>query len=181
MAKQVDATYGNALFELAVELNKIDELYNETIALTDILRDEENAELIKFLNHPHISKEEKAKVVKETFDGRCSDELAGLMDMVVRKNHAASLVAIFEYFIKLVKEEKKIGVVSITSAITLLDEQKSSIEKRILETTAYESLEAEYKVDKSLLGGLVIRIQDRVVDSSIKTKLDGLSKQLAKA
>lgn len=179
MAKQVDATYGNALFELAVELNKIDELYNETIALTDILRDEE--ELIKFLNHPHISKEEKAKVVKETFDGRCSDELAGLMDMVVRKNHAASLVAIFEYFIKLVKEEKKIGVVSITSAITLLDEQKSSIEKRILETTAYESLEAEYKVDKSLLGGLVIRIQDRVVDSSIKTKLDGLSKQLAKA
>ena len=179
MAKQVDATYGNALFELALEQNKVDELYSEVIELIAILRD--NDELIKLLSHPHFAKEQKTDIVKESFDGRISDELTGLIEMIVSKNHAGDMIKTFEYFIKLVKQEKKIGVIDITSATELTDEQKSKVCKRVLETTDYETVEANYMVDESLIGGLIIRIEDRVVDSSIKTKLESLSKNLAKA
>ncbi len=179
MAKQVDATYGNALFELAVEENKIDELYEQTKELLQII--DENSDLIKLLCHPHIDKEDKKKVVKSSFDGRIMDELTGLLVMMVEKDHAQNITDVLNFFIKQVKLEKKIGVVYITSAIELKEEQKVAIEKRLLETTDYETLEPEYKVDKSLIGGLVIRIEDRVVDSSIKTKLDSMSKVLAKA
>ena len=78
------------------------------------------------------------------------------------------------------KEVKKIGVAHVTTALELTDEQKEQIVKRLLETTAYESFEMTYAVDKSLIGGMVIRIGDRVVDSSIKTKLYELSKDLKK-
>ena len=179
MAKQVDVTYGNALFELAVEENKVDELYEQSTEIVKIIK--ENEELIKLLGHPHISKEDKKKVVENAFDGRIDSELTGLMVMVVEKGHANQLVKIFEYFNKQVKIKKNIGVVSVTSAIDLTDSQKAAIEKRLIETTGYSSLEAAYVVDSSLIGGLVIRIEDRVVDSSIKTKLDTLSKSLAKA
>lgn len=177
MAKQVDTTYGNALFELALEENKLDTLYEEVVALIDILK--ENEELLKLLAHPHINKDEKKKVVASSFDGKISDELTGLISMIVEKDHATNLIDTFLYFVKLVKKEKNIGVASVTSAVTLSDSQKSDIEKRLIETTSYNTVEVCYQVDESLIGGLVIRIEDRVVDSSIKTKIEAISKSLA--
>lgn len=179
MAKQVDTTYGNALFELAVEENMMDSLFEEASGLIKILED--NQELIKLLNHPQIEKTEKKNIIENIFDGRISKELTGLMVMVVEKGHINSIVSILNYFIKQVKKAKNIGVASVTSAVSLTDSQKADIEKRLLETTHYASMEIEYKVDKTLIGGLVIRIEDRVVDSSIKTKLEVMSKALAKA
>ncbi|MBQ8318038.1 MAG: F0F1 ATP synthase subunit delta [Lachnospiraceae bacterium] len=179
MAKQVDITYGNALFELALEEGKLDSLYEEAVALIQILKD--NEELIKLLSHPKISKDEKLKIVTDTFDGKASDELTGLMVMVVEKGHVNELISILNYFVKQVKKEKNIGVATVASAVELSDSQKQAIEKRLIETTVYESMEVDYSVDKSLIGGLVIRIEDRVVDSSIKTKLENMSRTLANA
>ncbi len=177
MAKQVDTTYGNALFELASEENILDELYGEVTELVAVLKD--NEELIKLLNHPQIEKNEKKKLIENIFGERVSDEITGLMIMVVEKGHVTSLTDIFDYFIRQVKKAKNIGVATVTSAIPLNDAMRKSVEKRLLETTHYASMEIDYKVDKSLIGGLVIRIEDRVVDSSIKTKLANMSKTLA--
>lgn len=179
MAKQVDITYGNALFELALEEGKLDSLYEEAVALIDILMD--NQELIKLLSHPQVSKDDKRKIVTEIFDGKVADELTGLIAMVVEKGHVNELISILNYFVKQVKKEKNIGVATVASAIELSDSQKQAIEKRLIETTVYDTMEIDYSVDKSLIGGLVIRIEDRVVDSSIKTKLENMSKTLANA
>ena len=62
----------------------------------------------------------------------------------------------------------------------LSDKQKADVEKRILDTTGFKKLEMNYSIDKSLIGGMVIRIGDRVVDTSIKTKLAELTKELNK-
>lgn len=177
MAKQVDATYGNALFELAMEEHKLDELYDEAQVLVNIFK--ENYELIRLLEHPQISKEEKKALIENTFKGRVSGDMTGLMVMVVDKEHSKWLVRILEYFIGCVKKAKNIGIADVTSAVTLSDSQKADIEKRLLDTTSYTSMEVTYNVDKSLIGGLVIRIEDRVVDSSIKNKLEKMSKALA--
>ena len=58
--------------------------------------------------------------------------------------------------------------------------EKADVEKRILDTTSFKKLEMNYSIDKSLIGGMVIRIGDRVVDTSIKTKLAELTKELNK-
>lgn len=66
----------------------------------------------------------------------------------------------------------------ITSASKLSLEEKKAIEGKLLETTAYESFEMHFKVDESLIGGMVIRINDRIVDSSIKTRLNDIKRKL---
>ena len=81
---------------------------------------------------------------------------------------------------KEVKQYHHIGVVFVTTPVELKKIQKTAIEKKILATTEYESLEMNYQLDPSLIGGMVIRIGDRVVDGSIKTKLDKLSRELGK-
>ena len=178
MAKLVSKTYGDALFELAVEENCLDSMMEEVRAVAKLLQ--ENPDLTGLMNHPKIDKEEKVKIMEDIFKGRVSDELVGLIRMIVEKDHYREIEEVFAYFVDRVKEYKNIGTAYVTSAMELTDAQKDAVEKRLLETTKYVQFEMHYDVDADLIGGMVIRIGDRVVDSSIKTKLYALTRELSK-
>ncbi len=178
MAKLVSNVYGDALFELAVEQNKVDDFTKEVKAIIDVLND--NADLSKIMCHPKIVKEEKVEVIENVFKGRVTDEIVGLMVMVIEKDHFKDMEEIFTYYLNRVMEYKNIGIAFVKTPIELTDAQKSDVEKKLLETTDYVSFEMNYDVDPELIGGMVIRIGDRVVDSSIKTKIYELSKELSK-
>lgn len=176
MAKLISKTYGDALFELAMEENKLDVFLEEVTGLQKVL--DSNPEFHKLMLHPKVSKQEKIQVTREIFEGRLDASLSGFLTLVVSKERYASLKDILTYFVDKVKEEKGIGVAYVTTAIPIGEIKKKQIEERLLETTKYEQMEMNFKVDDTLIGGMIIRIKDRVVDSSIKTKLNELKKQL---
>lgn len=178
MAKLVSKTYGEALYELALEENKLDAIEEEVKAVQVAMA--ENEDLLKLLNHPKISKEEKIRVVENSFKGRLTDELVGFLIIIVDKGRYNEMDAIFKYFLDKVKEYKNIGVAYVSSAIKLSEEQKKRVESRLLATTNYQEFEIHYSYDPSLIGGMVIRIGDRVVDSSIRTKIANMSRELMK-
>ena len=175
MAKLVSKVYGDALFEAARDCGKMDEIFEEVQSIGVIL--EENAELQKILGNPRVMREDKEQMI---FRGRVSNEIVELMKLMIEKGRYSKIDSVFEYFIGLVKEEKKIGIAYIATAVELSEAQKEAVMQRLLQTTKYESFEMNYQVDASLIGGMVIRIGDRVVDTSIKTKLYELSKSLKK-
>ena len=178
MAKLIAGTYGDALFELAVEQNLTDSLMQEIDFLQTVLK--ENSDFEKILMHPEIPKQKKLQLIENVFKGRISDALTGFLRIVVTKGRYENLPDIFAYFIARVKEYKKIGIAQVVSAIPLRDEQKQKIEQKLLETTHYETMEIYYKVEESSIGGLMIRIGDRVVDSTIRSKLSALTGSLMK-
>ena len=178
MAKLVSKTYGDALFELAIESDKLDILFEEVKSVTAILQ--ENEDLTRLMNHPKIVKEEKMQLIEDIFKSRVSDEIVGLMRLIVEKGHYNDMIDVFCYFIDQVKEYRNIGTAYVTTAFALSDEKKKAVEKRLLETTKYVEFEMHYEVDAALIGGMVIRIGDRVVDSSVKTKLYDLTRELTK-
>ncbi|MCI8372472.1 MAG: F0F1 ATP synthase subunit delta [Lachnospiraceae bacterium] len=178
MAKQVAKTYGDALFELALEENKLDSIADNVAALTEAFQS--NQELTKLMSHPKISREEKLKVMASILEGRVEEEIAGFIHIVIDKGRYLELDHIFQYFTSRVKEYKNIGTAYVTTAVELRQEQKEQIVKRLLETTKYKTIEVQYTLDQSLIGGMIIRIGDRVVDSSIRTKLQELTRDLTK-
>jgi F-type H+-transporting ATPase subunit delta len=178
MAKLVSKTYGDALFEIAAGEGRTDAFFEEAEGVLSVLR--ENAELSKLMNHPKIIKEEKIQIIENIFKGRVSDEMVGLLRMIVEKGHFGELEGVLEYFIAQVKESKNIGTAYVTTAMELSGEQKEQVVRKLIETTKYVEFEMHYDVDAGLIGGMVIRIGDRVVDSSIKTKLYDLSRELSK-
>jgi F-type H+-transporting ATPase subunit delta len=178
MAKLVSKTYGDALFELALETEKLDVMLEEVKSVSEALR--ENEDMTRLMNHPKIVKEDKIAFIEEIFKGRVSDELVGLMRMIVEKDHYNEMDAVFTYFIDQVKEYRNIGTAYVTSAVELSEAQKAAVEKRLLETTKYVQFEMHFEVDSALIGGMVIRIGDRVVDSSIRSKLYNLTRELTK-
>ena len=178
MAKLVSKTYGEALYEAAVESGegKAVQLMDEIRCVNEILA--ENPQFNELMVHPGISKQDKLHVVDSVFKGRVSDELTGLLEVVVSKERYRDLPAIFEYFIHKVKEQRRIGTAYVTTAVELSAQQKKAVEAKLLATAGYREVEMNYEEDASIIGGMIIRINDRVVDSSIRTKLNGLTKQL---
>jgi len=176
MAKLVSKTYGDALFETAIEGNRLDDFSEEAKGILTVLR--ENQELIRLMNHPQIVKEEKIHLIEDIFKGKVSDEMIGLMNLMIQKDHFVEMEHVFVYFLEEVKEYKNIGTAYVTSVMELSEKQKEVVEAKLLKTTKYVAFEMHYKVDTALIGGMVIQIGDRVVDSSIKTKLYELSREL---
>ncbi|MCR5144551.1 MAG: ATP synthase F1 subunit delta [Lachnospiraceae bacterium] len=178
MAKLVSKVYGDALFETAMEQSNLDEYLTQAKAVCEII--DTNPEFNQVMSHPHITKEEKTQTIETIFKGTIADEIVGLMIMMVDKGHALDMKAVFEYFIARAMEEKNIGVAYVSTPTELSKAQKEQVEKRLLETTKYVSFEMNYRVDADLIGGMVIRIGDRVIDSSVKSKISQLTRELSK-
>lgn len=176
MAKLVSGTYGEALFELASEKNTVSAMLEEVSGLQMVLK--ENKELSVLMNNPKVSKDEREGIIKEVFGGRLSDDLLYFLILLVQKGRYAHVEEILAYFTDRVKEAEGIGTAYITTAVELTPAKKDEIHKKLLATTSYREIEVIYQVDPEIIGGMTVRINDRVVDSSIKTKLEGMERSL---
>lgn len=177
MAKLVSKTYGDALFDVAIQSERLDDFLEEAKAVRTLL--DENVDLVRLMNHPKVPKEEKLSVLDNCFSNKISNEMVGIMRLMVQKDRFNEIEATLDYFVTRVKDHKNIGLATVTAPTELTPQQKDKIEKKLLETTNYVSFEITYKVDPELIGGLVIRIKDHVVDSSIKTQITKLSRTLS--
>jgi len=127
MARQVNTTYGSALFEVAMETNTLDSTLEEVLFVKQTFL--ENEELMKLLLHPNIEKESKISVVESIYKGKVADEITGLLTMLINKGHQKDIVSVLDYVISAIKEEKGIGIAHISSAVELTKEQKDKIER----------------------------------------------------
>lgn len=178
MAKLVSKVYGDALFSLALEEDRLDEVWDEVRTLSAALR--ENKEFTDIMTHPDMTQEKGLALLDEAFGGKLSDVMMGFLQVLVRKGRFSEILSVLDYFQKEAKEYKKIGVVYVATPTPLTEEQKERIVERLTQTSGYESLEMNYAVEESLLGGIRIRIGDRVVDNSIRTKLEEMTRSLSK-
>lgn len=176
MAKLAAKVYGDALFDLAVERQMTDQLYEEAKEVKKFLLADKN--LNQVMAHPGISRQQKTDMMKKILDGRVSKEMVGFLKIVLEKDRYQETKSMLDYFEARIKDYKKIGVVYISTPMEVKETQKKQIEEKILATSPYETLECHYSVEQELMGGMVIRIKDRVVDSSLKTQLERMSKDL---
>ena len=177
MAKLVSKVYGDAYVSVVSEKNNLIDALEEIKLLKNILL--ENGEIIELLDSPKLDDEEKTAFIKGIFENHISVDSLGFLLTVIEKKRQAELLPIIDYVIDCIKELLLIGKATITTALELDDAKKERIVEELLKTSHYKSLEVEYVVDNSIIGGIVIRIGDRVVDSSVKTRIEKMRKMLS--
>ncbi|MFR5323406.1 MAG: ATP synthase F1 subunit delta [Eubacterium sp.] len=176
MAKVISKVYGDALFSLALENDKLDTIWEEVRMIRQILS--ENPTFVKTICHPEITKQDQIKLLDDAFKGKVSDEVMGFFHVLADKKRLKELDAVLEYFDRSAKEYKKIGVVYVTVPMELTKAQQDKIRERILEVSSYETLEMHVETDASLLGGMVIRIGDEILDNSIRSKMEHMARKI---
>lgn len=178
MAKLVSKVYGDALFSLAQEENQIDELWKEADTIVKAV--EGNTEFLPVLTHPEMTMEKKLSLLQDVFQKELSQHMMGLLHVLVKKGRIGEIRSVLNYFMDKVMAYKKIGEVTIKTPMLLSEEQREKIESKLLEVSEYETVSVDYQIDESLLGGIVIRIGNRVLDNSIRSKLDAMTRELSK-
>ena len=120
MAKLISKTYGEALYELAIERDMVDTMLEEVSGLITILS--ENTDFTKLMNHPKIVREEKEEIMERVFKGRISDELTGFLKIIISNGRYGEVLPALQYYVARVKELKNIGIAYVTTAMELSSE-----------------------------------------------------------
>lgn len=179
MGKLVANVYGDALFSLALEENALPAIWEEVKFISKVCR--ENEELSSIMAYPGMTSDEKQEMLENVFKESLSRTMMGFLAILVQKKHFDEILSVLDYFQRKAKEYDKIGIAYVTTALPASNEQKESIEKKLLEVTPYKSFEMHFNEDRELIGGMVVRIGDRIVDDSIRAKLDEMKEGARKA
>ena len=175
MAQLVLRPYATALFDLAKEQNQVAEFENQVKVVIDIMG--QNPQFMELLLHPKIMVDEKIQLIDTVFTGKVADEITGILTIIVKKGRQNVLIDILQLFLEMVSEYQGVIKATITSAVELNNEQLAQIKGKI-ENSTKKNVELHTVVNQDLIGGMIIRVGDNVVDASIAGRLKTLKEGL---
>ena len=168
--------YGDALFEIGIEQNKLEEFRKQC----DLVKATLNDEFMSLLSHPKIKKEEKKECLVNVYGQACDPLFLNFMKVMIDKNRINIILEAFDEFIADYLNYHHIEIAEVTSAFPLNEEDKKRIHD-VLEKSQSQKIECRWKVDESLLAGLRVRINDQILDNSAANQLARLKEECVKA
>ena len=144
-------------------------------AIRDAL--EEDPKLMASLRDPGLDLQRKQGLVRQVVPSGATQEMHNFVSVLLSRNDIGLLPEIIEQFRQLATHGPKARLVQVTSAVPLADEDRDALAAKLAEQFG-ANLELEYHVEPSLLGGLVVRVGDKVIDASVAGKLNALREQL---
>ena len=174
----VEITYGKALFEAARDVNKLDAILEEIKEISAIFQKE--PDFNEFFNTPVISGPEKKQVIKKVFGGRISQETYNFLLVLIDKRRTASFNKIINEYKKLVDQNLGISLGTVFSVEPLTDIQLSSFEEKTGKLLR-KKVKLINNIDASILGGVKIFIEGKVIDASIRKQLQDLEGRIKQA
>jgi F-type H+-transporting ATPase subunit delta len=175
--EEIAQVYSRSLFEVAKEQDKLDAIRDQLGEFTDALND--NRDLQVFLFSPYFSTVEKKEGLHKVLDG-ADPALQNFLDLLVEKHRMPALFRIRRQFEERWQKENRLLPVQVTSAIALDDETVEQISSRIAEQTD-RRIELTTDVNPEILGGIVLRVGNSILDASIRNRLEQVRRQLARA
>lgn len=171
----VDITYGKALFEAASDVNKTEILLQEALEVLDILKLE--PEFFEFLKTPVISAAEKKQAITKIFSGKISDELVHLLWILIDKGRTKEFGSIVRRFQQMIHESQGFSTGTIFSVQPLSAEQLSVFEEKTSKLMQ-KKVKLENRTDSSIIGGVRIFIEGKVIDATVRKRLNDLGESL---
>ena len=175
--EEIASVYARSLFEDAQEQNKLDKVRDELGEFADALND--SRELQVFLFSPYFSTKEKSEGLDKAISG-ADDTTLNFLRLLIEKHRMPVIFRVRAEFDQLWEEENKLLPVTVTSAVELPKETVKQIGDRIAEQTD-RKVDLQSKVDPDILGGIVVRVGNSVLDASIRNRLENFRKQVARA
>jgi ATP synthase F1 delta subunit len=171
---KISRVYAKSLYQAAVEEGRVEEVRRDLGAFVEALTD--SAELRQLLAAEEINDAHKKRVLLDLTEG--GDELVrNLLLLVVDKSRESELEAIYEGFVELLEKAKGIVHVEVVTAVEVTTEIRDSLREKI-ESSLNKTVELTMTVDKEILGGLRLRIGDRIADASVRHRLEKLRELL---
>ena len=164
--------YASALYDLAAEKKIVDAVLKDFELLQKCIQ--ENKDLKLLVKSPLITSSDKLNIFEKILSKQQSDKLTSTFLKVISRNKRfAKLSSIISQFMNINSQRRGDIFVDVTSAEELLDKQKNGIKDK-LKSMLGEKLSLNFNVDKKIIGGLIVKVGSKMIDSSLATKINKL-------
>ncbi len=173
---EIARVYGDALFEAALDKEKLDEIHEQLGQFTDAI--DRNRDLQVFFFSPYFSSAEKRDGIARAIEG-AEPELVNFLELLAEKHRMPAIFRIRQTFDDLYAKHNKRLDVTVTSAVEL----DPSVVERVgeeIERQTGQNVELHSAVDENILGGLVLRVGNMVLDASLRNRLEKMRREIAR-
>ena len=175
--EEIAAVYARSLFEAADDEGKLDEVRDQLSAFADALDGDHDMQVFFF--SPYFSTQEKKEGLHKTISG-AEPIFLNFLELMLENHRMPAIFRIRRGYEALWEERNKLLPVHVTSAVELDEETVRGIGDRIAEQTG-QRVELSSTVARDILGGIVVRVGNQVLDASIRNRLESLRKQVVRA
>ncbi|MYD52369.1 MAG: ATP synthase F1 subunit delta [Dehalococcoidia bacterium] len=166
--------YAQAVFQIALEHDSLDMWVEDLQTLADLLED---SEVAAFLDAPQVPEAKKLETIQQLVGESVSTLAANLVALLATKNMTLLMPGILEQFTVMVDRHRGIEWADVTTAVPLDDAQQNEV-SRLLSGIVGSEVSLRTYVEPELIGGIVARLNDRVIDGSVRSKLRNMHRQV---
>lgn len=174
MASSAAKRYAQALFSLGKERDTLDAWQGDLALLTSIVQDDRIA---TYLNNPSVTTDKKLTTLESVLGSDVQPETRNLAKMLIERHRMILLPEIREIFDDELRAERGIAVATVTTAERLSDPERDLVREK-LEALTGKQVELEMQIDPEIIGGIIVRIGDQVIDGSVRNKLEKMRSRL---
>jgi len=176
VALKIAAPYARALFDFVKETGTLFEVTSDIQNIQGLLF--KSKELFKCLQNPLVSNEAKQEILVKVAGKKMNHETLQFLTTLIKRNRINLLSTIIFSYLELVYKTANSQAFQIVSATDLSNGQRTRLIKKIKSVSENNRIMVQFSTDKSLIGGFLIKNQDKIIDYSVKNKLKTLAKLL---
>jgi len=173
---KVAARYARALFEAAADSGKLDEVVADLNAVQDLFK--ALPELSRFLENPSIPGHEKIDFAKSQLIPKVNAWVGNLLGLMIQNKRITAFPALIDQLADLINKRDNIAKAEAITAAELDNAQLDKLRQALESRYGFSKVLLSNRVEPSILGGVIVKLQDQVIDGSFSGRLESLRKQL---
>lgn len=175
MAELAEKIYGDALFQSALEENRLDEVRAQLETLARVF--EAEPQFLTMMDSPAMDAEDKQKILAQTFNGKVEQIVYNFLRILCDKGRMGLFPSIAETYFALCREHLGLLEVDAVTAIPLTEMQQKRLTEKLSALTGKQVL-LQNQVDASIIGGVILKYDHKEINGSVREKLDSLRHQI---
>jgi len=176
LTSKIAAPYARALFDFSVEKNIMHQITADFQNLDIFLA--ETPELLEYLNNPIVNQKVKSEILTKALKSQLNTETFKFLMVLVERDRINLLTTIIESYLELIYQTASIKMIEVSTASAFTNLQKDTLIQKLKELTNAREIRLVINVDPSLIGGFLIKTESKVIDFTVKNKLQKLAKHL---
>ena len=169
--------YAKAMFDVAEETETTDEVLAQFSEVVETIT--ENKDLSDVLKTPFILADDKKAILEKIFSDTTDIYLINFLKVLIDRKKIRYIGDVYHRFVKLVNDKKTLEKGTVYSVVPLSDKEIKELETKMSKKFS-RVVKLENKIDKSLMGGVFIKIENKEIDGTVRSRINGLKKELSK-
>jgi len=177
MYEYLDRRYALALYKVAEEKGKVDQFLDELKNIVELI--DKDADFQMLIHHPSVSTQNKKKLFENVFEGKVEADVLSFLKLLLEKGRILEIGSMLKQMEIIYLEKHNTAIAEIKTVVPLLENEKTELVSN-LQKKFNKTIILKEELDSSILGGIYVRIDNEVIDGTVKSNIEEMKKIMLK-